>query len=126
MRHSGLPKKVLVADKSSFIVRMLEARLGREGYEVVSAFDGDSCVEAARRERPDLIMIEWMMTRMSGLEAAKCIKSDPVLSHIPIVMVTYKGQESDRIIAHRAGVVRYVTKPFNIDRLVALVQEVLI
>lgn len=118
-------KKVLVVDDEAFIVRMLTTRLTDEGYVVVSAYDGQGGVEVARRERPDLIIMDWWMPRMDGIEATKQLKSDPDLAHIPILMLTSKGQETDEEIARTAGVARYVTKPFHIDRLVALVEGML-
>ena len=116
-------KKILVVDDEAFIVRMLTAKLIHEGYLVVSAPDGQEGVEAARRERPDLIIMDWCMPRMDGIEATKQIKCDPNLAHIPILMLTCKGQETDEETARAAGVARYVTKPFHIGRFGEIVND---
>jgi CheY-like chemotaxis protein len=118
-------KKILVVDDEAFIVRMLTARLTQGGYLVVSASDGQEGVEVARRERPDLIVMDWCMPRMDGIEATRQIKGDPGLAHIPVLMLTCKGQEKDEETARAAGVVRYVTKPFHISRLKEVVDDML-
>lgn len=118
-------KKVLVVDDEAFIVRMLTAKLTHEGYLVVSASDGQEGVEAARRERPDLIIMDWCMPLMDGIEATKQIQRDPGLAHIPILMLTCKGQEKDEEVARAAGVARYVTKPFHIGRFGEVVDDML-
>jgi CheY-like chemotaxis protein len=118
-------KKVLVVDDEAFIVRMLTARLNQGEYLVVSASDGQEGVEVARRERPDLIVMDWCMPRMDGIEATRQIKGDPGLAHIPILMLTCKGQETDEETARAAGVSRYVTKPFHISRLKEVVDDML-
>lgn len=118
-------KKVLVVDDEAFIVRMLTAKLAHGGYLVVSASDGQEGLEAARRERPDLIIMDWCMPRMDGIEATRQIKGDPGLAHIPVLMLTCKGQETDEETARAAGVARYVTKPFHISRLREIVDDML-
>ncbi len=118
-------KKVLVVDDEAFIVRMLTAKLTHGEYLVVSASDGQEGVEAARRERPDLIIMDWCMPRMDGIEATRQIKGDPGLAHIPVLMLTSKGQETDEETARAAGVARYVTKPFHISRLREIVDDML-
>lgn len=118
-------KKVLVVDDEAFIVRMLTAKLTHGGYLVVSASDGQEGVEVTRRERPDLIIMDWCMPRMDGIEATRRIKGDPGLAHIPVLMLTCKGQETDEETARAAGVARYVTKPFHISRLSEIVDDML-
>lgn len=118
-------KKVLVVDDETFIVRMLVTSLSREGHLVFSAHDGQKGIEAARRERPDLIIMDWCMPRMDGIEATVQIRRDPDLAHIPILMLTCKGQEMDEETALAAGASRYVTKPFHIGRFGEIVNELL-
>ena len=119
-------KNVLVVDDNTFIVRMLTAKLIRAGYTVGSASNGLESLEVARQQRPSLVLMDWLMPRMDGIEATRQFKGDPELVHIPILMLTCKGQEDDEEVAFKAGVERYITKPFHIDSLIALVEEMLL
>ena len=119
-------KNVLVVDDNTFIVRMLTSKLIRAGYTVGSASDGLESLEVARQQRPSLVLMDWLMPRMDGIEATRRFKGDPELAHIPILMLTCKGQEDDEEVAIKAGVERYITKPFHIDSLMALVEEMLL
>ncbi len=111
-------KRILVVDDEVAIVRMLKERLESAGFEVLTAYDGAQAVEVAQRESPDLIIMDVSMPRMDGLTAANLLRSDPTTAHIPIVMLTARGQESDEQAGYAAGAVRYFTKPFSPRQLV--------
>ena len=113
-----MPKRILVADDEVAIVRMLKERLESAGFEVLTAYDGVQAVEVARQECPDLIVMDVTMPRMDGLTAAQQLRADPTTAHIPIVMLTARGQESDEQAGYAAGAVRYFTKPFSPRQLV--------
>jgi len=113
-----MPKRILVVDDEVAIVRMLKERLESAGFEVLTAYDGVQAVEVARQECPDLIVMDVTMPRMDGLTAAQQLRADPTPAHIPIVMLTARGQESDEQAGYAAGAVRYFTKPFSPRQLV--------
>jgi len=117
--------RILVVDDEVAIVRVLRDRLEMEGFEVLVAYDGAEGVEVARRERPDLIILDIIMPHMDGLTAARILREDPETAHIPIVMLTARGQESDEKAGYQAGAVRYFTKPFSIRQLVREIQAIL-
>jgi two-component system alkaline phosphatase synthesis response regulator PhoP len=120
-----MKKWILVVDDEVAIVRMLKDRLESAGFEVLTAYDGAQAVEVARQERPDLIIMDVTMPRMDGLTAAKQLRSDPTTAHIPIVMLTARGQESDEQAGYAAGAVRYFTKPFSPRQLVQELRSLL-
>ncbi len=120
-----MKKRILVVDDEVAIVRMLKDRLESAGFEVLTAYDGVQAIEVARQERPDLIIMDVTMPRMDGLTAAKQLRSDPTTAHIPIVMLTARGQESDEHAGYAAGAVRYFTKPFSPRQLVQELRSLL-
>lgn len=120
-----MKKRILVVDDEVAIVRMLKDRLESAGFEVLTAYDGAQAVEVARQERPDLIIMDVTMPRMDGLTAAKQLRSDPTTAHIPIVMLTARGQESDEQAGYAAGAVCYFTKPFSPRQLVQELRSLL-
>lgn len=113
-----MKKRILVVDDEVAIVRVLRDRLEMEGFDVLTAYDGAQGVEVATRERPDLILMDVMMPNMDGLTAARIIRAQPETAHIPIIMLTARGQESDEEAGYQAGAVRYFTKPFSTRQLV--------
>ena len=108
---------ILVVDDDPEIVTMLTLRLGRRGYDVKTASDGHKAVELARRERPDLILLDVMMPGKSGWEVARALKQDPVTQGIKIVMVTAIGEQVNEITSPLYGADAHIDKPFEFDRL---------
>ena len=121
-----MDEKVLVVDDEPFILRSLSFVLRREGLEVIEARDGVEALEAARRERPDLMFLDIMMPRKDGYQVCREIKEDPDLSETYVIILTAKGQQSDRERGLAAGADEYMTKPFSPSRLVQRVREVLV
>lgn len=117
--------KVLIADDEPFVVRMLRDKLQNAGINVVSAVNGKEAVEMAGVEKPHLIIMDWMMPEMNGIEACENIRSNPIHARTPIIMLTAKGQEIDEKKGIEAGANHYITKPFSPRRLLRLVQECL-
>jgi len=117
--------KILVIDDEPFILMMIEDKLGRAGYDVVTSRQSRGSMELIRKIRPDLIILDWMMPEISGIEICKEIKSDPDLANIPVFMLTAKGQEDDEKTGFRCGVDRYITKPFSPRLLLEMVNEAL-
>jgi len=120
-----MKRKILVVDDEVAIVRVLKDRLEMEGFEVLTAYDGSEGVEIARKEQPDLIIMDITMPNMDGLNAAKLLRESPETAHIPIVMLTARGQESDEQAGYQAGAVRYFTKPFSTRQLVREIRSIL-
>ncbi len=115
--------KVMVIDDEPFILMMIEDKLSRAGLEVITLRESTDAVKKIREVKPDLIILDWMMPEISGLEICKNIKSDPELADIPVFMLTAKGQEDDEKLGLSCGVDRYITKPFSPRVLLEVVLE---
>ena len=115
--------KVIVVDDEPFILMMIEDKLKKAKIDVITLRESTRAVETIRKERPDLIILDWMMPELSGIELCKLIKGDPELRSIPIFMLTAKGQDSDEQQGIQCGVNRYITKPFSPKSLLEMVQE---
>ncbi len=118
-------RKILIVDDERYILHILDFSLGAEGYEVITAGDGEQAVERTRSDRPDLIVMDIMMPKMDGFEACKAIKADPDTQSIPVIMLTAKGREIDKKRGLDAGADEYLTKPFSPAKLIERVQVVL-
>jgi len=116
---------VLVVEDDPVILRLLEVNFDLEGFRVLTATDGAEGVEIATTERPDVIISDIMMPKVSGLELVQAVKGDPELSSTPIILLSAKAQSSDLKAGLDAGADEYITKPFEpldlIDRVNALV-----
>jgi CheY-like chemotaxis protein len=116
---------VLVADDEPPILELVRFTLEDEQVRVVEAGDGPSAIEAARRERPDLIFLDVHMPGLDGFEVCRRLRADPALARARIVMLTAAGQERDRRRGRQAGADDYLTKPFSPLALFALVRELI-
>jgi two-component system, OmpR family, alkaline phosphatase synthesis response regulator PhoP len=117
--------KILIVEDEKDIGRMLEYNLGKEGYKTVVCRDGEQAVGLARKEKPSLMVLDLMLPGMDGFEICKIIKADDKLKSIPIIMLTAKAQESDKVIGLELGADDYVTKPFSPRELLARIKAVL-
>ena len=106
-------KKILVVDDEMHIIRIVKYKLEAAGYEVFSALNGEDALKIAGQEKPDLIFLDIMMPGINGYEVCSRLKSSPDTRDIIIIMLTAKGQESDKIKGLEAGVDEYITKPFS-------------
>lgn len=114
--------KILVVDDEKLLVKGLKFNLENEGYEVDVCYDGASAVEKAEKERYDLILLDLMMPEMDGLEACMRIRQS---SDVPIIMLTAKSEDTDKLLGFDAGADDYITKPFNILEVKARVRALL-
>lgn len=118
-------KRVLIVDDEYALRLMIQTALRPLELETVQAADGEEALEVAKASPPDLVLLDWMMPKMTGLEVAAAFREDPETAKVPIVMLTARGQARDEKAACIAGVDRYLTKPFSPRELIALVQEIL-
>jgi len=114
--------RILVVDDEPRFVRLVEANLASKDYAVLSATDGKQAVEIVANENPDLVLLDIMMPVMDGFEACERIRE---FSNVPIIMLTAKGQETDRVRGLEMGADDYIVKPFSADELLARVNAVL-
>ena len=112
-------------DDEKDIVKMLEYNLKKEGFRTISAYDGEDALDSANREHPDLVILDLMLPGIDGLEVCKTLKKETKTSVIPIIMLTAKNRESDKIVGLELGADDYVTKPFSPRELIARVKAVL-
>ncbi len=116
-------RKVIVVDDEPFILMMIEDKLKKAKIEVITLRESRNALEIIKKEKPDLIILDWMMPELSGIELCKQIRNDSDSSDIPIFMLTAKGQDSDEQLGLQCGVTRYITKPFSPKSLLEIVQE---
>ena len=116
---------ILVIEDEKNIVELISYNLEREGFRVVSSLKGEQGLERARKENPDLILLDLMLPELSGLDICKILKQNAKTTGIPIIMLTAKNQEADKVVGLELGADDYVTKPFSPRELVARVKAVL-
>jgi len=118
-------KRILVVDDEEDILELVRFNLAREGYDIICATSGEKTLEIARKEHPELLVLDLMLPGIDGLEAAKILKNDIKTKDIPIIMLTAKGEEADIVTGLELGADDYVTKPFSPRILVARVRAAL-
>ena len=118
-------KKILLVEDNEFNRKIVHDLLARHPYDLMEAHDGETGVEAARREKPNLIIMDVQLPKMSGLEVCKILKTDSGTRHIPILMLTAKAEEIDRIVGLEFGADDYVTKPFSPREVILRIKAVL-
>src|SRR5664279_3438054 len=117
--------RILVVDDNKETVRAVKAYLERDGFEVFSAFDGETALHTLRREHPDLLVLDLMLPDRDGLDITRIVRKDATLRRIPIIMLTARVEDEDRITGLEIGADDYITKPFNPREVVARVRSVL-
>lgn len=121
-----MPKeKILVVEDEEDILELVAYNLRKEGYEVLQAADGEKGLELAFSKLPDMVLLDLMLPEIDGLEVCKRIKQDHRTKHIPIVMLTAKGEEADIVTGLELGADDYITKPFSPRVLIARIRAVL-
>jgi len=113
---------VLVVEDEQALALLLKYNLEKEGYEVLIESKGNKVLGVVEKNCPSLILLDWMLPELSGVEICKMIRSKPDLKNIPIIMLTAKGQEEDKVKGLNAGADDYVTKPFSVPELMARVR----
>ena len=118
-------EKILVIEDEPDIAEVLQYNLEKEGFDVETARRGDTGFDAVRRDNPDLILLDLMLPGIDGLELTRMLKRDPITSRLPIVMLTARGEEVDRIVGLELGADDYISKPFSPREVVLRVKAVL-
>jgi two-component system alkaline phosphatase synthesis response regulator PhoP len=115
-------QRILVVDDDREVVRLMRAYLEQAGYEVLAAYDGETAVHTLRREKPDLVLLDLMLPDRDGYDITRLVRADATLAHIPIIMLTARVEDTDKIIGLEIGADDYVTKPYNPREVVARVR----
>ena len=117
--------RIVAIEDEADILDVLSVNLSAEGYEVLTATNGIAGLEMAKTQHPDLVLLDLLLPGLDGLEVCRQLRSHPETKHTPIIMLTCKSKETDKVIGLGIGADDYVTKPFGIDELVARVKAVL-
>jgi two-component system alkaline phosphatase synthesis response regulator PhoP len=117
-----MKQQILVVDDNPEVVRLMRAYLEQAGYKVLVAYDGETAIHVLRREKPDLLLLDLMLPNRDGWDITRLVRSDPTLAHIPIIMLTARVEDTDKIIGLEIGADDYVTKPYNPREVVARVR----
>ncbi len=117
--------KVLVVDDEVNITQILEFSIGAEGFEVITAQNGEEAIEKARKEQPDLIILDIMMPKIDGYEACRILKANPLTRNIPVVLLTAKGRDIDKRLGYEVGATDYIVKPFSPNKLIERIHRLL-
>jgi DNA-binding response OmpR family regulator len=120
-----MPPRILVVDDDKSIVKVLTAYLEQSGYQVFPAYDGEMALHALRRERPDLVILDLMMPKRDGWEVTNLVRADPALAATPIILLTARVEDTDKIVGLELGADEYITKPFNGREVLARVKALL-
>jgi len=116
---------ILVIDDEKDLIELVRYNLEKEGFDVIAATDGQSGLDVVRRHRPDLVVLDLMMPGLDGLQVCQQLRSDPRSNRVPVIMLTAKATEPDRIVGLELGADDYITKPFSPREVVARVKAVL-
>lgn len=118
-------QRILIVDDEPFILRSLLFILKREGYEVLTATDGEEALTKAREAQPQIVFLDVMMPRRDGFEVCRSLKSEPELSQPYVILLTAKGQSKDREKGAQVGADEYITKPFSPSMVLEKVRSIL-
>jgi DNA-binding response OmpR family regulator len=118
-------KKILVVDDEVDLVETIRFPLEMEGFNVLISYNGEDALNQARKEKPDLILLDLMLPKLDGYKVCRLLKFDERYKHIPILMLTAKTQEKDKLLGKETGADEYITKPFDIDELMEKVKSYL-
>ncbi len=120
-----LQAHILIVEDERALVELLQYNFERSGYRVSVAFDGEQALAAIAEERPDLVLLDWMLPLTSGIEVCRQLRRQPQTANLPIIMLTARGEEGDRIRGLDAGADDYIAKPFSPTELLARIRAVL-
>lgn len=120
-----MPATILVVEDEPAIQALIATNLRRHGHDVVTAIDAEAATRQINAALPDLILLDWMLPGMSGIDFARRLRADPRTRAVPIIMLTARGEERDKVTGLETGADDYMTKPFSPRELLARIQAVL-
>lgn len=120
-----MSKKLLIVDDEKDMVFAVKLQLEANGFDVITAHDGQAALELARKEKPDLLILDLMLPKIDGYKVCRMLKFDEKYKHIPIIMFTARIQKSDEKLGYEVGADAYVTKPFELPVLLSKIRELL-
>ncbi|MBW8725653.1 MULTISPECIES: phosphate regulon transcriptional regulator PhoB [Inquilinus] len=123
--RAGIQPLVLVVEDEVDLVTLLTYNLEREGFRVLAAYDGEEALLLASEQRPDLVLLDWMLPHLSGIEVCRQLRRGAKTRDIPVIMLTARGEEGDRVRGLDSGADDYVAKPFSTPELMARIKAVL-
>ncbi len=115
--------KILIIDDELDLVETIRFPLELDGYQVLAAYNGEEGLHLARKEKPDLIILDLMLPKIDGYKICRFLKFDEKYKHIPIIMLTARSQEKDRLLGKETGADEYITKPFDLDDLLNKIKK---
>jgi DNA-binding response OmpR family regulator len=118
-------KKILVVDDEVDLVKTIQVYLELGGYKVLASYNGEDALNQARKENPDLILLDIMLPKLDGYKVCRLLKFDEKYKHIPILMMTAKTQEKDKLMGKETGANEYITKPFDMEELTEMIKAYL-
>ena len=118
-------KKILIVDDEADIIEILQFVFEANGYKCITALDGEEGLKLARESSPDLILLDVMMPKINGYKISRLLKYDNKYKNIPIIMITARSQEEDKIIGEETGADEYITKPFQVEYVLEKVKNYL-
>ena len=119
------PKKILIVDDEVDLVKTIKFSMEAEGYMVLASYNGEDALNQARKENPDLIVLDIMLPKLDGYKVCRLLKFDEQYKNIPILMLTAKTQQKDKLLGKETGADEYITKPFDMDELMEKVKTYL-
>jgi two-component system alkaline phosphatase synthesis response regulator PhoP len=117
--------KILVVDDEKDIVELISYNMEKEGFKTVKAYDGEAALRLVKTQKPDMVILDLMLPKMNGLDVCRALRGNPETASLPIIMLTAKGDEVDKIVGLENGADDYITKPFSIKELIARVRSIL-
>ena len=117
--------RILIIEDEAHIIELIKFNLESNGFEVITAMDGLTGLKTIEQEKPDLVLLDLMLPQMDGIEVCKNAKMNPEIKEIPIIMLTARGSEMDKVLGLEIGADDYMTKPFSIRELIARIKVVL-
>jgi phosphate regulon transcriptional regulator PhoB len=120
-----MQKKILVVDDEKDIVDLITYNLEQEGFATLRAYDGHAALELAKTGKPDLVILDLMLPGIRGLDICKLMRKNPDLETLPVIMLTARSEQADKILGLEIGADDYMTKPFNVKELIARVRTIL-
>ena len=117
--------KIFIIEDEPSIIQLVQHNLEKNGFLVSSSLNGNDCLKELKKFQPDLLLLDWMLPDLSGIEICKSIRKDNSFKNLPVIMLTAKGEEEDKIKGLDSGVDDYLTKPFSFNELMARIKAVL-